>query len=59
MAQMKTRKPGSDKVFCILCHKEIPAEEPYHWIRSRSAGFRAICIRCAAAECRKKEEGTV
>lgn len=55
MEQMKTRKPGSDKVLCVLCQKEIPVGEPYHWVRSRSAGFRPICIRCAVAEGLAKE----
>lgn len=55
MEQMKTRKKDSEKVFCVLCYKEIPIGEPYHWVRSRSAGFRPICIRCAVIEGLAKE----
>lgn len=44
----KVRKDPDVKIWCVLCHREIQVEEKYHWIKSRSAGTRLICLECAA-----------
>jgi hypothetical protein len=44
----KVRTDPYAPVWCVLCQKEIPVGDTYHWIKSRSAGTRPICLECAA-----------
>ena len=43
----KIVKDPYDLVYCVLCWDEIPVGAKYHWIKSRSAGTRPVCLKCA------------
>jgi hypothetical protein len=43
----KERKDPYTRVWCVLCHEEIPVGARYHWVKSKSAGVRPFCLECA------------
>ena len=45
----KVRKDPDVPVWCVLCHREIPVGEKYHWVWARRTGTRPICLKCAEA----------
>lgn len=43
----KVRKDPYDPVYCVFCWDEIPVGATYHYVKSRSAGTRPFCMKCA------------
>ena len=43
----KERKDPYTRVYCVLCWEEIPVGATYHYVKSKSAGTRPICLKCA------------
>lgn len=53
----KTRKDPSSPLWCLFCHKEITVGETYHYIQSRCAGTRPLCLECAETYMRIYRDG--
>lgn len=52
----KTVKPGDFEKYCSICSRQLNAGDPYHWVKSRSAGTRIICMACAEELTRPRKE---
>ncbi len=56
----KERKDPYSPLWCIFCQREIPVGTTYHYIKSRSAGTRPVCLACNEQymhPAKKKREG--
>lgn len=54
----KKQTEKSPQRWCIFCHHEIEVGESFHYIRSLSAGTRAVCMTCAEKILKISEDDT-